>query len=393
MMLEQIKAMDQAYYMNTFGERTPVCFTHGSGLELYATDGKKYLDFFAGIAVSGLGHSHPKFTDAICEQVKKVVHTSSLYYIKNQATLAKELAERSCADKIFFANTGAEANEGALKLAKMFFYKQNKPRYKFVTLENSFHGRTLATVAATGQTKYQKPYKPLMPEFVHVPVNDCKALEEAMDEETCGLILELIQGESGVHPLNEDFIALAKSLCEKTGALLLVDEVQTGMGRTGTLFAHQGCGIEPDIFTLAKALGNGIPIGAVCAKDFVAKAFEPGDHGTTFGGNPLATCAGLTVLRIFDEENLIENAKNMGIYFMQKINDLNSPKIQEVRGKGLMIGIEFKEEIAKDVNKSLFAAGYLTGAVGTKILRLLPPLIINKDQIDGFVDELEKIIQ
>lgn len=395
MLLDKIIKMDKKYYMNTFGDRTPVCFTKGDGLELYSTDGKKYLDFFSGIAVNALGHSHPKFVQAVCEQVKKILHTSSLYYIENQAVLAKELVKRSSADKVFFANSGAEANEGAIKLARMYFYKQNEPRYKFVTLENSFHGRTLATVAATGQFKYQKPYQPLMPEFVHIPANDCKALKEAMDTQTCGLILELIQGESGVYPLNKEFLQLAKELCNQTGTLLIVDEVQTGMGRTGTLFAYQGFEIEPDIFTLAKALGNGIPIGAICAKDFVAKAFEPGDHGTTFGGNPLATAAALAVLKIFDEENLVENSKTMGEYFLKRLMEIknNSNKIKQIRGKGLMVGIEFGEEIAKEINNRLFEAGYLTGVAGTKILRLLPPLIVNREQIDGFVNQLLEIIK
>lgn len=394
MNINEIAQIDEKYYMNTFGKRTPVAFESGKGMELISTDGEVYTDFMAGIAVNALGHSHPKFTKALCEQVNKLIHTSSLYYIENQALLAKTIAENSVADRVFFANSGAEANEGAIKLAKIYNYKNGKPeKNEVITLVNSFHGRTLTTVAATGQEKYQKPYKPLTPGFSHVEINDFEALIEAVSDKTCAIMLELVQGESGVHPVDQEYIKKVRALCDEKEIILIVDEVQTGMGRTGKLFAYENFGIEPDIFTLAKALGGGVPIGAVCAKEKIAEGFNPGDHGTTFGGNPLSTKAGLAVFEIFKEENLVENSEKMGAYFKEKINNLkNKDKIAEVRGLGLMIGVEFKEEIAKKVQNEMFNKKYLVGAVGTTVLRLVPPLIIKKEDIDAFVCALDEIL-
>lgn len=392
MQYDSIVALDKQYYMNTFGDRTPVCFEKGEGMYLYATDGKRYADFMGGIAVNALGHGHPILKKALHDQVDKLLHTSSLYYVENQALLAQKLVENSCADKVFFANSGAEANEGAIKLARINFYKKGiTDKNEIITLNHSFHGRTLATVAATGQEKYQKPYKPLTPTFVHVEANDIQQLTDAVNEHTCAIMLEVIQGESGVHPLTKEYITLARKLCDEHGLLLIFDEVQTGMGRTGKLFGYQNYGIEPDIFTLAKALGGGIPIGAVCAKDKVC-AFEPGDHGTTFGGGPFATRAGLAVFEAFEQEHLVENAQEMGQYFRQQLENLHSDKITEIRGSGLMLGIELSID-AKAVNTALFNHGYLCGVVGTSTLRLLPPLIIQKADIDGFVETLSAILK
>ena len=395
MNLLEIRDLDKKYYMNTFGERKAVAFERGEGIYLYGSDGKRYVDFFAGIAVNILGHSHSGFTDAICNQAKKLLHTSNLYYSENQAKLAQKICDNSCADKVFFANSGAEANEGALKLARIYHYKalnrsetsskmQGEPRNKFVTLENSFHGRTLATVAATGQPKYQKPYKPLLQEFVHVPANDMAALENAIDDKTAGVIFEVVQGESGVHPLKIEYLARARELCDRFGALLIFDEVQTGMGRTGALFAYQQSGIEPDIFTLAKALGGGVPISAVCAKDKFA-AFEPGEHGTTFGGNPFACRAGLAVFEAIEKENLVKNSRVMGDFLQEKLREIG---IKEVRGCGLMIAADIED--APSIVQKLFEKGYLVGCVGNT-LRILPPLIVNKDQIQSFVEVLAKV--
>lgn len=388
MQLNEIMKLDETYYMNTFGKRIPVAFTHGKGINLYSTDGTKYKDFMAGIAVSVLGHSHPDLVNALKEQVEKLLHTSSLYYIENQAVLAKTIAEHSCADRVFFANSGAEANEGAIKLAKIYHYKKgNAHKNEIITLVNSFHGRTLATVAATGQEKYQKPYQPLTPGFRHVPINDLNALNQAVNENTAAILLELVQGESGVHPVDKEYIWSIRKLCDDKDILLIIDEVQTGMGRTGTLFAYEQYGIEPDIFTLAKALGGGVPIGAVCAKQFAASAFEPGDHGTTFGGNPLATRAGNAVFSALLQDHLVEHCAEMGLYFKEQLLNLakDTDCIKEVRGNGLMLGIEFSSPIAKDVQTKLFEKHYLVGVVGTGILRLLPPLIVTKDDIDGFI--------
>lgn len=395
MNLQAIMALDEQYYMNTFGKRTPVCFTHGKGMHLYDTEGTEYTDFLAGIAVSALGHCHPTLTNALHEQVDKLLHTSSLYYIENQAKLAEQIVKHSVADKVFFANSGAEANEGAIKLAKMYFYKKNQPeKNEIITLTNSFHGRTLACVAATGQEKYQKPYKPLTPGFTHVPINDFEALKNAVTNNTAAIMMELCQGESGVRPMEQGYVDNIVSLCKAKDILLIVDEVQTGMGRTGTLFCYEQYGITPDIFTLAKALGGGVPIGAVCAKDS-ACAFTPGDHGTTFGGNPLATAAGLAVFKAMEEENLVQNAKTVGAYLKNELKKLQEvfPVIKEVRGLGLLIGVEFKEPIAKKIQGALFEKHYITGAVGDSILRLAPPLIITQKDADDFVAVLTESIK
>ena len=310
MKLNEIIEMDKKYFMNTFGNRTPVCFEYGKGINLWDTDGKMYYDFLAGIAVSALGHSNPKLVNAIKTQAEKLIHCSSLYYIEPQAKLAKVIVENSCADKVFFANSGAEANEGAIKLARIYFGKKGKPgKFEIITLDKSFHGRTLATIAATGQDKYQKPYSPLTPSFSKVPINDLKALEKEITDATCAVMIEPIQGESGVNLTNIEYMMGVRKLCDEKGVLLIFDEVQCGLGRTGKLFGYQHFGIEPDIFTLAKALGGGFPIGALCAKDHVASAFEPGDHGSTFGGNPLACAAGLAVMDVILNEKLVENSE------------------------------------------------------------------------------------
>ncbi|MBP3447484.1 MAG: aspartate aminotransferase family protein [Clostridia bacterium] len=392
MMLDQIKETDRKYYMNTFGERLPVCFTEGNGMTLTATNGKVYYDFMAGIAVNCLGHNHPRLVETICNQAKKLIHTSSLYYIESQANLAKLLCENSCADKAFFANSGAEANEGALKLARKYFYNKGQNKPEVITLINSFHGRTLATVSATGQEKYQKPYAPLVEKFVHVPANDIAAFKAAVTDKTGAVMLEVIQGESGVRPLEKAYLQEIRKICTEKDIVLIFDEVQTGMGRCGTLFAYETVGVEPDIFTLAKALAGGVPIGAILCKEQFA-AFTPGDHGTTFGGNPLATAAGVCVVNEL-LSGVLENAKEMGSYFMEKLNTLKEKFsiIKEVRGKGLMIGVEFGEPVAKALSKQLFEAGFLVGTVGESVFRLVPPLIITKTEIDLLTDKLCELL-
>lgn len=394
MNLDEIMEMDKTYFMNTFGSRVPVCFQYGKGMNLWDTEGRKYYDFYAGVAVTALGHSHPKLVSAIKEQAEKFIHCSSIYYIENQAKLAKALVEISCADKVFFANSGAEANEGAIKLAKIYFKKKDLPeKYEIITLKDSFHGRTLATAAATGQDKFHKPFTPLMPGFVYVPINDIDALESAITPSTCAVMLEPVQGESGVNPTTIQYMKSVRELCSKNGILLICDEVQTGMGRTGKMFGYQHYGIEPDIFTLAKGLGGGVPIGALCAKDFVAQAFEPGDHGSTFGGNPLACAAGLAVIDAFSQEGLVENSEKMGSYFFEKLNCLSGKYklISGTRGMGLMIGVQLSADKAKEVREKCFEKGYLIGSVGSNILRILPPLIVTKQDIDGMIEVLDEV--
>ena len=394
MTLDEIIALDKKYYMNTFGDRLPVAFETGKGIKLISTQGKEYYDFLGGIAVNALGHNHPRHIENLKKQLEKLLHTSNLYYIENQARLAEQLCKHSCADKAFFASTGAEANEGAIKLAKIYFYKQGKDKFEVISLNKSFHGRTLATVATTGQEKYQKPYKPLIPGFCQVEPNNIEAMKAAITDKTAAIMIEPIQGESGVYPMDKEYIAELRKICDEKEIILIFDEVQTGMGRTGEYFAHQYYGIEPDIFTCAKALGGGIPIGGIGAKDFVAKAFEPGDHGTTFGGNPFATAAGLSVFEIYEEENILENVKNISKYFMDKLNevkDKHNDAVIDLRNAGLLIGIELKEDIAKDVFKKLFNEGFLTSLCKNTI-RIAPPLIITKEDVDEFIKALLKVL-
>lgn len=390
----EIKKLDEKYYMNTFGERIPVSFKSGNGIELYSDSGETYKDFLAGIAVSAVGHNHKILVDAIKSQAEKVLHVSNYYYIEEQAKLAENICKNSSADKVFLANSGAEANEGAIKLAKAYHYKKgNTEKYEIITLVNSFHGRTLATVAATGQEKFQIPFRPMTPGFLYVPINDIAALKEAVGDKTCAIMLEMIQGESGVHPLDEDYVKEVYALCKENDIVFICDEVQTGMGRTGKLFAYEHYNIVPDIFTLAKALGGGVPIGAVCATDEIAAGFTPGDHGSTFGGNPLACAAANAVFEIFEKENLVENSKVVGLYLKEKLMALKNecPAIKEVRGKGLMIGVEFAGGNAAHIKHELFENRYLVGATATTI-RLLPPLIITKEDVDDFIKVFEKVL-
>lgn len=394
-MLDEIIELDKKYYMNTFGSRLPVCFTGGKGLKLFDGSGREYYDFLGGIAVNALGHNHSKFISALKNQLDKVIHTSSLYYIENQAKLAEKLVKNTFADKVFFCNSGAEANEGAFKLAKIYFHKKGLDKYEIITLDKSFHGRTLATVAATGQEKYQKPYKPLTPGFIQVEPNNYSAVENAVTDKTAAIMIELIQGESGVHPMDLEYVKKLRQLCDEKDIILIFDEVQTGMGRTGKLFAYQLYGVNPDIFTSAKALGGGIPIGAVCASDKIASAFEPGDHGTTFGGNPFASAAGLAVFDIFNDEGLVENADKIGKIFKNRLLDLQKKygsKITEVRSAGLLIGIELNNEIAKDVFNKLFDDGFLTSLCGGNTIRIAPPLIITENDVELFVNELDNVL-
>ncbi len=396
MTLEEIKALDSKYYMNTFGERTPLCPVEGKGITLTATDGKVYRDFFAGIAVNCLGYGHERLCAELCDQVRKLIHTSNVYYIEDQARLAQMLVENTCADRVFFCNSGAEANEGALKLAKKYFTSKGQTnKIEVITLNNSFHGRTLATVAATAQEKYQKPYKPLLEKFIHIDANDTEALKSAVNKNTAAIMVELIQGESGVRPLTREYVAEIKNLCETNDILFIVDEIQTGVGRCGELFVHQSYGVEPDIFTIAKGLGGGVPVGAFAAKQRVADAFVPGDHGTTFGGNPLAMRAGCVVLDELLCGGVLENARLVGSYFFKKLNALKDELdiISEVRGQGLMIGIELADEISKSVTAHMRERGFLVGSVGNTVLRVVPPLVLTATDVDDFVIALGTVLK
>lgn len=393
--LQHIMDLDDKYYLGVFGKRSPVSFTHGNGIYLYDTDNKSYMDMIGGIAVNALGHSHPKLTQAIADQSQKLIHCSNYYYIEAQSLLAEKLVNLSFADKVFFCNSGAEANEAALKLARGYFYHKGSPRTKIVSALKSFHGRTMATISATGQDKFRTPFGPTVPGFTYVPFNDIAALKAEVDETTCAVILEPIQGESGVFPADKAYFQAARELCDATGALLIVDEIQTGIGRTGSLFAHEQLGVTPDILTSAKGLAGGVPIGAMLTTDEVATGFHIGDHGSTFGGNPLACRASLTVLEVICEEHLLENVNSVGIYLKNALEELmiTTPLISEVRGMGLLIGIGFNSPIAAEVKALCLENGLLVGSIGADTIRLAPPLILTISEAQLFVSTFSRLIK
>ncbi|MCP4718933.1 MAG: aspartate aminotransferase family protein [Desulfobacteraceae bacterium] len=374
-------------------------FVKGEGTTLIDEEGKAYTDFLAGIAVCNLGHCHPKITRAIEDQAKTLVHVSNLFYTAPQADLAAVLVEKSFADRAFFANSGAEANEAAIKLARRYFQsKGNKNRYRIITMEQSFHGRTMATLSATGQDKIKEGFSPLLEGFVHVPFNNIEALRQALDETVCAVMMEPIQGEGGVIPADPSYLAKVRTLCDETGTLLIFDEIQTGMGRCGTLFAHELYGVTPDIMTLAKALANGIPIGAMVATKDAAKGFDFGSHATTFGGTPLATAAALAVVKIISDKNFLKAVNEKGEYFRQKLAELKEKHsmILDVRGRGLLVGMEIDIDKVKDKDAGFFVAncfkkGFIINGIQDKILRFAPPLIIEKTEIDRLVAVLDSL--
>ncbi len=378
----EIIAKGEAHVMKTYN-RYPLVFDRGDGVYLWDADGNKYLDFVAGIAVNSLGSNHPKLVRTIARQAGLLLHCSNLYYNEPQVNLAAALTEHSPFDRVFFCNSGAEANEAALKLCRKYAAMTGKKGRKIITAEHSFHGRTYGAVTATGQAKYQKGLDPLLPDFAYVPYNDVAALEAAVDEDTCGVLLEVIQGEGGVHPATVEYLQKARELCDKVGALLVFDEVQTGVGRTGTLFAFQGWGVTPDAATLAKGLAGGVPIGALLATQKAAEAFQPGDHASTFGGNPLATAAGCVVLEELFDGGLLENVQIVGEHLRQGLLALQQkfPVILEVRGKGLMQGMELSIPAAQVV-KGAMERGLLLVGAGDKVVRFVPPLVLTAEQAD-----------
>ncbi|MGM0370149.1 MAG: aspartate aminotransferase family protein [Bacillota bacterium] len=389
---EEIIAADQKYFMNVFGDRTMVA-EKGEGVYLYDDRGTKYLDFSAGIAVNALGHNHPRVTAAIKDQAENLLHASNLYYFEIQSKLSELLVENTCADKVFYANSGAEANEGAFKLARKYFKKQNKNKYQIIATSKSFHGRTLATLAATGQEKYQKPFRPLPEGFSFVPYNDLAAIKEEITDETAAIVVEPIQGEGGVNPASVDYLQGLRDLCDKHDILLIFDEVQTGIGRTGKIFAYQNYNVEPDIFTSAKALGNGVPVSALLARGDVSDAFEPGDHASTFGGNPLACRAAHATLKTILEEDIISNVQRVGSYFKEKLLNLQERHdlILEVKGQGLMLGVEVDLD-PQLIRDKMFENDILILKAGKNVLRFVPPLIIEESHVDQVIDKLDQVI-
>lgn len=373
----------EKYYMPVFS-RQKLVLDHGRGVYVYDENGKEYLDCLAGIAVNGLGYAHPAMLKALSEQAAKLMHTSNIFYSQVQADLVEKLCTIAGFDKVFLANSGAEANEGALKLARKYGHTISDSKIKIVTANHSFHGRTMMTMTATGQPKYQQGYAPLPEGFSYVDFGDIQQLEAAMDDDVCAVLLEVIQGEGGVNVASKDYFEQVRKLCDKHNALLIFDEIQTGVCRTGQWFAYQGIGIKPDIMTMAKALGCGYPIGAFLTDDKWAKYFKPGDHGGTFGGNQLGCAVALAVLDFMQSEHMADQAAKKGIYFMQKLHELKAqyPElIADVRGRGLIIGIELAAPNSDLVAKCL-AKGLIINVTAGKVIRLVPPLIINKEEID-----------
>lgn len=390
---QEITAEGQKYVMNTYG-RLPLALVKGQGAYVFDADGKEYLDFVAGIAVNSVGHCHPRVVEAVTKQAETLFHCSNLYWIEPQVELAKILVENSAFDKVFFCNSGGEANEGAIKLARKYGKKHwGEDKYEIITMKQSFHGRTLATLTATGQEKFHKGYEPLPEGFKYAPFNDLEALKKAVGPHTCAIMLEPVQGEGGVLPGSEAFIKGVRKLCDEMNLLFIVDEVQCGLGRTGKLFAYQHYDVQPDIMTLAKALGGGAPIGALLAKDEVAEAFQPGDHAATFGGNPLVTAAGVAVLNVILDEDLVQNAEAQGEYLRCKLEGLKNKYkfIKEVRGKGLLIGMECEIAVG-DIIGACLKKGLLVLSAGPNVLRFLPPLNITFVQVDQALGILEGVL-
>jgi predicted acetylornithine/succinylornithine family transaminase len=371
------------YHTPNYG-RAPICLVRGDGVRVWDSDGREYLDFAAGIAVVALGHCHPTITGAIREAAATLLHVSNLYHTAPQIHLAKLLCDHSFADRVFFCNSGAEANEAALKLARKYAKERfASDRFEIVATRESFHGRTLATVTATGQEKYQHGFEPLMPGFKHVPYNDLRAMARALDNRTAAIIVEPIQGEGGVNVPDDDYLPGLRKLCDQSGALLIVDEVQTGLGRTGKLWAYEHAGVEPDIMTLAKALANGVPMGAMLAREEVARVLTPGTHASTFGGTPFVASVALATLTTIIGEKIPERAARTGAYLMEQLRALakQRPVVRAVRGRGLLIGVELTRPAAPLVD-ACRDAGLLVLTAGEKVLRLAPPLIVDQRDCD-----------
>jgi predicted acetylornithine/succinylornithine family transaminase len=391
---QSLMRLSEQYVANTYA-RYPVLLVRGKGTRVWDLEGEEYLDFVSGLAVCNLGHCHPKVVKAIQDQAGKLIHISNFYYIEPQIQLASLLCQHSFADKVFFCNSGAEANEGAMKLARKYAKeKMGKGRYEIITMERSFHGRTLATLTATAQEKFHKGYEPLMPGFKYVPFNDIGAVKNAIDSKTCAVMVEPIQGEGGVNCPREGYLKTLREICDDQGILLIFDEVQVGMGRTGKLFAYEHDQVEPDMLTLAKSLAGGVPIGALLIKKGIADSFRPGDHASTFGGNPLATAAGVAALTTLLEEGMLKNCQKMGDYFLAQLKEIQGkfPFVKEVRGRGLILGMELKIDGSSMVKEMLKKKILINCTMGN-VLRFLPPLVVTQEEVDRVVKALEEVFQ
>ncbi|MBS0354167.1 MAG: aspartate aminotransferase family protein [Proteobacteria bacterium] len=384
-----------SHLMNTYG-RLPVAFSHGEGSWLFDLSGKRYLDALSGIAVSTLGHNHPRLVKAIAEQASRVIHTSNLYVIPLQEALSDKLAELSGMDEVFFCNSGCEANEAAIKLARLYGYKHGVAEPVIIVMEHSFHGRTLATLSATGNKKVQVGFEPLVEGFLRVPFDDLAAVERSLEGRTdvVAILLEPVQGEGGIHVAQHDYLKALRTLCDERGLLLMFDEVQCGVGRTGKWFGHQSASVKPDVMSLAKGLGSGVPVGACLASGRAAGVFQPGNHGSTFGGNPLACAAALTTLSVIDEDDLLGNAERVGRHICDAFSEAlkGVPGVLEIRGAGLMIGIELDRPCGALVGQAL-EAGYLINVTADKVVRLLPSLNFSEREAATLVEGLAPLIK
>lgn len=390
---EEIFAKDKSDYLPVFA-RYNIVLDHGDGPYVYDTKGKKYIDFLAGIAVNVVGHNYKPLVDAVSQQASKMIHCSNLYYTEVQVEAAEKLKKLSGMDKVFFGNSGAEANEGAIKLARKYATNIDPEKIQIISALHSFHGRTLATLTATGQDHYHHGFGPLPAGFDYVPYNDIQALEAKMSDKTCAVMLEAIQGEGGVHVPDPDYLPKVRALCDKYNAVLIFDEVQCGMGRTGTFFGCQQFGVKPDIVTLAKGLAGGVPIGAFMATDKVANAFHAGDHGSTFGGNPLACTAACVVLDALIDGNLMENAKEIGAYLQSKFEEYKAKYpnlIKEVRGRGLILGMELTRP-GREIANECLDYGAIINCTAGNVLRFVPPLNITKAHVDELISVLDKVL-
>ncbi len=376
--------------------RFPVVFDHGEGVKLYDTDGQEYLDFGAGIAVMGLGYSCDEVKTAVKEQMDKLPHVSNLFYNEPAIKAGEKLLEVSGMDKVFFTNSGTEAVEGALKIAKRYAYNKGMaPDYEIIAMKHSFHGRSIGALSLTGNAHYQEPFAPLVPNIKFAQFNDLDSVKALFSEKTCAVIMETIQGEGGIYPATEEFIKGVRALCDEHDALLMLDEIQCGMGRSGEMFAWQGYGVKPDVMTAAKALGNGVPIGAFLACGKAATAMVPGDHGTTYGGNPLVCAAANAVLDVFKEKDIVGHVKEVGAYLYEKLEAVVSEYdcVIAHRGKGLIQGLEFNTAVGSVVSTALSEQHLVLISAGTNIIRFVPPLVIEKADVDDMVVRLKAAIE
>lgn len=388
--IDKVVMMYDKYIMNTY-KRVPFCLEKARGSKVWDIDGKEYLDFFPGWAVSGIGHCHPLVSSAVAKQAKKLMHVSNNYYSQLQGLVAKRIIESSFSGKVFFANSGAEANEGAVKLARK--YGHDKGRYQIITMTKSFHGRTLGMISATGQDKVKKGFEPLVEGFIHIPFNDIEALKEAINEKTIAVMFEPIQCEGGINIADKEYMKAVRQLCDDKDIVMILDEVQTGMGRTGKMFCYQQYGIEPDVMTLAKSLGGGVPIGACVARGKFADVLTPGTHASTFGGSPLVCAAALAVFDAIKREKLLQNTNKMSAYLVKKLEVLKKKYrfISQIRSVGLVIGVELSVK-GDDIYQKCLDEGLLINCTQETVLRIMPPMTVNTKEIDKAVSILDRVL-